>query len=113
MAKHSKVVPASIGFRIRTGRAIAVVLQGPVESPTVWKRAELVLSDPKKPGIWQPYHPVMDLPWELAQEKVRGVAKAIRAKAAEGLDALVRQVQAAGFELRAWASSACRRTSSR
>ncbi len=100
MNKRSKAIAASIGFRIRTGRAIAVVLGGPVKSPTVWKRAELVLSDPKKPDIWQPYHPVMDLPWEQAQEKVRGVAKGVRAKAAEGFGALVREVRAAGFELR-------------
>lgn len=91
---------ASIGLRAKTGRAIAVVLVGPVNSPQALKRAELILTDPHVPATGQPYHEVMDLPWEQAQAAVRKTAAAIEAVAAKALAALVQEVEAAGLTVR-------------
>jgi hypothetical protein len=48
--------PGAVGFRIRSGRAIAVLLIGRAESPSIADCREVTLADPKVPGSVQPYH---------------------------------------------------------
>jgi hypothetical protein len=86
----------SIGLRAKTGRAIAVVLGGLLDSPQVLKRVELKLSDPAFPETSQPYHEVLDLPWEKAQEAVRKIASRIEKLASKEIARLVRSAQAEG-----------------
>ena len=62
---------AAIGFRAKTGRAISVALVGSVEAPELLWRREVALIDPEIPETSQPYHEVMDLPWEQSLEGVR------------------------------------------
>ena len=90
----------SIGLRAKTARAIAVVLAGPVDSPRVVKRIELVLSDPAMPATSEPYHEVMELPWERATVAVRKIATRIEEVASKCLARLVREAQAEGFAVR-------------
>lgn len=86
----------SIGLRAKTGRAIAVVLGGRLDSPHVLKRVELKLADPAFPETSQPYHQVLDLPWEEAQVAVRKIASRIEKLASKELARLVREAQAEG-----------------
>jgi hypothetical protein len=54
--------PAALGFRVRSGRATAVLLvraPGP-GAPTVADRREVSLSDPTLPPTRQPYHAVLE-----------------------------------------------------
>jgi hypothetical protein len=44
------------GFRVKSGRAIAVLLAGPAQSPQVLDRRIVDLSDPAIPETRQPYH---------------------------------------------------------
>lgn len=90
---------ASIGLRAKTGRAIAVVLSGPPDSPRVLKRGELTLTDPAVPATFQPYHEVMDLPWEQALIAVRKTTALIEKAASKSLRHLIREVQAEGFKV--------------
>ena len=46
----------AIGFRIKSGYAIAVVVAGPIKSPTVVARRTVELSDPAIAETKQPYH---------------------------------------------------------
>src|SRR5262245_4975657 len=46
----------AIGLRIKSGYAIAIVLTGPAESPTIVGRRVIELSDPKVAETRQPYH---------------------------------------------------------
>ncbi len=46
----------AIGFRVKSGRAIAVLLGGPIESPRVLDRRTIELCDPTVPASRQPYH---------------------------------------------------------
>jgi hypothetical protein len=46
----------AIGFRIKSGYAIAIVLAGPAKSPTVVARRIVELSDPASVETKQPYH---------------------------------------------------------
>src|SRR6478672_11616691 len=86
----------AIGFRAKTGRAICVVLGGPLDAPIVLARTEIRLVDPKIPQTGQPYHVVMELPWEESQRKVQKFARAIEKVAKKALADLVKQQTSTG-----------------
>ena len=88
---------AVIGLRAKTARAIALVLGGTARAPQPIHRAELILSSPRIHATAQPYHEVMDLPWEQAQVAVKESALAIENLAREALAGLLRDVEARGF----------------
>jgi len=90
---------ASIGLRAKTGRAIAVVLTGPLSSPRVIKRFEFSTVDQAAPETFQPYHEVLDLPWEQAQKATQKMARKIERVATKALKSLVRDLQAEGFNV--------------
>ena len=90
---------ALIGLKAKTGRAIAVVLRGPVEAPQVIKRTELMLTDPLVPATFQPYHEVMELPWAEAERKVAPFIRAIEKVAAKSLAQLVGVLQSEGLRI--------------
>jgi len=96
----SKGVPVGIGLRAKTARAIAVVLAGPVDAPRVVRRVELLLSDPSSPATFQPYHEVLDLPWERATVAVRKSAKKIETIASNALARLIGDAQGEGYAVR-------------
>jgi len=91
---------ASVGLRAKTGRAVAVVLDGPRDSPRVIRRTELRLTDPSQPATSQPYHEVMDLPWEEAKVAVRKISAIVEEIASKALARLVREIEAEGFTVR-------------
>lgn len=101
MKRRTTSARVAIGLRVKTGRAIAVVLRASWEPPIVVKREELILSDPGKPEVWQPFHPVMELPWEEAAAAVSKTRKAIQATASKAMRTLVEEICAGGFEPRA------------
>ncbi len=98
MAKSRSTI-ATIGLRAKTGRAIAVALSEPFDSPRVIKRVELTLNDSADPATYQPYHEVMELPWEKAQVAVKKSARKIEKLATEALARLVKELRAAGFQV--------------
>jgi hypothetical protein len=51
---------AAIGLRVRTGRAVVVVLRGTRAAPEIVLRQELRLYDPDVPESMQPYHHELD-----------------------------------------------------
>jgi hypothetical protein len=83
---------AAIGFRAKTGRAIAVALAGTVEKPVFLWRQDVSLVDPEVPGTGQPYHEVMELPWPEGMEAVKPIASAIEAVADGVIAALLRDL---------------------
>ncbi|HXU07826.1 MAG TPA: hypothetical protein VN743_02435 [Blastocatellia bacterium] len=99
-AANSKPKYASVGLRAKTGRAIAVALTGPSDSPRVILRTELRLTDPSQPATSQPYHEVMDLPWEEAKIAVRKITETVEVIASQALAQLVREMEAEGFKVR-------------
>src|SRR5437868_11542904 len=89
----------SIGLRAKTGRAIAVVLGGSIEAPVVLLKTEIKLVDPKVPATAQPYHEVMDLPWEQSQRAVRKYAAAIERSAQKALAKLIEEQTSKGMKI--------------
>jgi predicted DsbA family dithiol-disulfide isomerase len=92
---------ASIGFRSKTGRAIAVALTAGASGPEFIGRWEISLHDPKIPATGQPHHEVMELPWAQAQRAVRPIERRIEKIAAAALAALARELKTRGFGLAA------------
>jgi hypothetical protein len=101
--KSVKSVDSSvaIGLRAKTGRAIAVVLGGSADSPVVVTKLELTLSDPKVPATFQPYHEVMDLPWDQSQKAVRTYTRVNETIARKRLADLIKKLKADGFKVKA------------
>src|SRR5258708_21205669 len=95
--KESNLV--AIGLRAKTARAIAVVLGGASDAPLVLKKFEMKLADPKVPATAQPYHEVMDLPWEESEKAVRKSARPIEAIARKALAQLIKELQSAGMKV--------------
>jgi hypothetical protein len=86
----------AIGLRAKTGRAIAVVLGGSPDAPIVLAKTEIKLVDPKMPQTAQPYHVVMELPWEESQRKVQKFARAIERVAKKAVADLLKQQRSSG-----------------
>jgi len=89
----------AIGLRAKTARAIAVVLGGPSDAPSVLKKFEIALADPQIPATAQPYHEVMDLPWAESQKAVRKSARAIEAIARKALTSLIKDLHSTGMKV--------------
>jgi hypothetical protein len=68
---------AAIGFRAKTGRAIAVVLASDDDKPLFVWRGEVSLIDPNLPLTEGPYHPFMEMPWSEALVAVQPVVESI------------------------------------
>jgi len=91
---------ACIGLRAKTGRAVAVVLAGLGKSPQPITRTELVLAIPDEPSLFQPYHQVMDLPWDRAVLAARKAEDALEAIASAALGGLCAEMQAQRLTIR-------------
>lgn len=85
----------AIGLKSRTGRAIAVVLSAPASSPQFVRREELMLSD-SRPATMQPYHEVMELPWQAALVAVQPSIEAIEKIATASLKTLIETLESQG-----------------
>jgi hypothetical protein len=64
-------MPVALGFRVKSGYAIAVALSGSQSSPTAVFRRTVDLSDPAVPATRQPYHAAMG----TAREDPREIAR--------------------------------------
>ena len=90
---HTQSEIACVGLRAKTGRAVGVVLAGSFKSPRPIVRTEIVLATAQKPSLFQPYHEVMDLPWDRAVDAARRAERALDAIAATALSALIAELQ--------------------
>ena len=91
---------ASIGFRAKTARAIAVAVGGRPSAPQYLARWEISLHEPLIPGTAQPHHQVMELPWSDAVVVVRGLEMQIEAVAVERLKGLLKELGSRGHDVR-------------
>jgi hypothetical protein len=96
----TKLKPAAIGLKAKTGRAIAIVAAGTHESPVGIHRAELIMSAPATAATFQPFHAVMDLPWEEAKLAALPAISAIEELASRSLAALIRDLGSLGYKVR-------------
>ena len=95
MAPGTQPPGRSVGFRVRSGRAIAIVIDGPASAPRAVLRRELALSDPKTAATRQPYHSARGEA-ETDQQKIDARIAIIKACAARAVDELVESAGAPG-----------------
>jgi len=99
MAKAQQT--ATLGFRAKTGRAIAVALSGSRDQPRFLLRREVDLKDAEVPETAQPYHSVLELPWSRATVVVKDLVTVIERRASEVFAELRDELQSKGFALTA------------
>ena len=85
MPSKDKSPRLAIGFRVKTGRATAIVMAGPASAPRVLSRKSLQLFDPSIPESNQPFHAELELP---PADSARVVPIALRAVERVALSAL-------------------------
>ena len=95
MPSKDKSPRLAIGFRVKTGRATAVVMAGPLSAPRVLSRKSLQLFDPAIPESYQPWHADLELPAADAARVVPKALKAVERVAASALRELVDEIQPA------------------
>jgi len=92
---------ATIGFRAKLAKAIAIALQGDESSPRFLARWEVTLYDSQVAATGQPHHHVMHLPWKEAQSAVRPLEGKVEAIAIKTLSGLLSEVASRDFEVSA------------
>ncbi len=90
---------ATIGFRAKTGKAIAIALAGSRKAPEFLGRWNVLLHDPEIPATYQPHHEVMELPWAEAQRAARRLERGIEKITISVLKELARELARQGVEL--------------
>jgi len=90
---------ASLGFRVKSGWATAVLLAGPADSPHVLDHGIVELGDPAVPASRQPYHGGRGQEERDARKVARRVA-AIRRYARSSVARLIKKYRDAGCEMR-------------
>ena len=94
MASKDNTSPRiAIGFRVKTGRATAVVMAGPASAPRVLSRKSVQLFDPAIPESHQPFHAELELPPADSARVVPLALKAVERVALAALRELVAEVQ--------------------
>jgi hypothetical protein len=94
----SQAEGVALGFRVKTGRAVAIVLAGPAKAPRVIARHELALSDEDVPDSFQPFHAGLELPPRRAAETVRRLSEIVRNVSADAVQELVGGLRWAGLD---------------
>jgi hypothetical protein len=88
-----------LGFRVKTGRAIAVALAGSAANPRILLRREVPLSDPKVPESRQPYHGGI-MPFVPAEPKAVARGKKVAQRVAvAAVRELAQELLTSGFRL--------------
>ena len=93
---NSRSTRFAIGFRVKSGWAIAVLLAGPSGAPRAFDRRVVDLSDESVPESKQPYHAAMGR-LEEDSAKIRQRTKVVQRVAARSLAVLLDEFRAAGY----------------
>ncbi len=97
MAKTSKPTPAALGFRVKSGWAMAVLLAGPSNAPKLVRCQSVLLSDPKIPQSKQPYHAALDLPGKEGKVIAEKLCRVVAGAAKQSVQQLLEQAVADGY----------------
>jgi len=90
---------AAIGFRVKSGFAVAVLVAGPATAPVVLDRRVVELSDPRIPATRQPYHAATGVE-QRDRKKLNRLTAIVRRCARQSVVRLLREYRAAGYRLR-------------
>lgn len=97
--KTAKPTPAALGFRVKSGWAMAVLLAGPADSPTLLRCERALLSDPNVPATIQPFHAALKLSGAQAKAEVRKLVKLVAGAAKRSVKDLLKQASNVGYQV--------------
>ena len=92
-------MPAALGFRVKSGWAMAVLLAGPASAPAVLRCERALLSDPNVPATIQPYHAALKLSGTDGRAELRRLVKLVAVAAKRSVKDLLKQATDAGYEV--------------
>jgi hypothetical protein len=92
-----KLIPAALGFRVKSGWAMAVLLVGPANAPKLVKCQAVLLSDPKIPQSKQPCHAALDLPEKEGKALTKKLGRIVAGAAKNSVHELLQQASKEGY----------------
>ena len=99
MGKTIKPMPAALGFRVKSGWAMVVLLAGPSKAPRLATCQRVLLSDPKIPQSKQPYHAALDLPGQEGKAIAKELGRVVVGAAKKSVMELLKQADANGYRV--------------
>ncbi len=99
MERTPKPIGAALGFRVKSGWAMAVLLAGASNAPKLVKCQAILLSDPKIPESKQPCHAAFDLPEKVGKALTNKLRKVVVAAARKSVKELLKQASADGYSV--------------
>ena len=93
-----KPQPAALGFRVKSGWAVAVLLTGPAYSPQLCDVRRVELSDPRLPETRQPYHAAMGK-LETDTTKINRRIRLVRSIAQKSIATLIAEYRQHGCRI--------------
>jgi hypothetical protein len=91
LGSKPRAMPAALGFRVKSGWAMAALLGGSISSPRLFCCKSVLLSDPKEPGSKQPYHLALELPEKEAAVIVNKLRQVVADAAKRSVADLLKQ----------------------
>lgn len=90
---------AALGFRVKSGWAMAVLVAESGTPPRIIDRCRIELADPQVPDSAQPFHAGLDLPKAEAARVVARLAKVVETYSKRSLAALLKDCKTRGYRI--------------
>ena len=100
MAREVEPVPSALGFRVKSGWAMAALLAGSASEPLLVMCKPALLSDPQVPQSKQPHHAELRNPGKEGKTATQKLRSVVRAAARKSVKELLQEAQAARYEVR-------------
>jgi len=92
---------AALGFRVKSGWAMAVLIGGSASEPVVVDRRRIELADASVPESIQPFHAALDLPKAAGAKVVARLVKVVERYSQHAMADLMNRYRAAGHRITA------------
>lgn len=100
MRNEPKPIQAALGFRVKSGWAMAALVAGSPDKPQLVKCREILLSDPNVPGSKQPHHAALELPENEGKAVTQKLRSVVRSAAQKSVKELLKEALALRYEVR-------------
>ena len=90
---------AALGFRVKSGSAVLIVIDGSVRSPHLCETQVINLSDPRDPETRQPYHAAMGV-LEMNARKLKRCVQSVRRATEQSIVDLLKRFTDNGYGIR-------------
>src|SRR5713226_3024353 len=90
---------AALGFRVKSGWAMVVLLSGAPSPPRVIDRRRVELADPAVPDSAQPFHAGLDLPKAAGAKAVARLVRCVERSSQRAIAELIKHYRASGYRI--------------